>query len=315
MSPLTELLRDRIQREGSIPFATFMEVALYHPEWGYYRGKRDPFGVAGDFYTAEQLQPVFGILLRALARRLPLEAGATVVELGAGRAEMAPYFAGWHYVPVDYARGQLPASFHGLVLANEFFDALPVHLVERRKGRLYEVMVGWRDGFCWETGATAPEPVAAYVARYLPGLEEGQRIEVNLKALEMFDAIDRSLVSGYLLAIDYGYTERELSRFPEGTLMSYRRHRALENVLANPGEQDITAHVNFSALRAHAEARGWRVERFESLQRTLMDAGEEDHFAGALAGEPRRRQQLKALLFSFGEMFRTLLVAREKRPQ
>src|SRR5581483_5973333 len=98
-----------------IPFRRFMEVALYHPEHGYYRHPRDPFGKQGDFFTAEQLQPVFGILIAARIRQLHRAVGEppdfTVVELGAGRREMAPYFAEWRYIPIDVDGGALPASF------------------------------------------------------------------------------------------------------------------------------------------------------------------------------------------------------------
>src|SRR5437588_1398568 len=104
MTPAGELLAGEILRRGPISFRRFMETALYHPEHGYYRRARDPFGKHGDFFTAEQLQPVFGILLaariRELFRAMGEPPGFTVVELGAGRREMAPAFAVWNYVPV-----------------------------------------------------------------------------------------------------------------------------------------------------------------------------------------------------------------------
>src|SRR5262245_47390143 len=107
-----------------------MEVALYHPLHGYYRRARDPFGKQGDFFTAEQLQPVFGILIAAAIRALCREMGEphdfTVVELGSGRGEMAEAFGEWQYLPVEIG-GRLPEHFSGVVFSNEFFDALPVH--------------------------------------------------------------------------------------------------------------------------------------------------------------------------------------------
>ena len=108
MTPLGEILRDEIHRGGPIPFQEFMEAALYHPEFGYYRRLRDPFGIHGDFYTAEQLQPVFGIVIADQIRRLRDRMGApedfTVVELGAGRGEMAEALGEFSYVPVDLER-------------------------------------------------------------------------------------------------------------------------------------------------------------------------------------------------------------------
>ena len=135
-------------------------------------------------------------------------------------------------------------------------------------------------------------------------------MEVNLAALDALDSINAHLEHGYLLAIDYGYTAAELIRFPQGTLMSYRAHRASEDVLAGPGERDITAHVNFTALRSYAGSLHWRTVRMESLTQTLLRAGEADEFREALGDSPQNRQHLKTLLFSMGEMFRTLLLAK-----
>ena len=116
MTPAGEVLAAEIRRDGPISFRRFMEVALYHPEHGYYRRPRDPFGKHGDFFTAEQFQPVFGILIAARIRQLFRDMGEpadfTVVELGAGRGEMADAFSEWRYVPVDIDSGALPATLH-----------------------------------------------------------------------------------------------------------------------------------------------------------------------------------------------------------
>ena len=114
MTRLGEILAARIEREGPIPFWQFMSAALYHSELGYYRRARDPFGKDGDFYTAEQIQPVFGILIaqriRQLWRTMGEPADFTVVELGAGRGEMAEAFAEWRYIPVDLDGGTIGLS-------------------------------------------------------------------------------------------------------------------------------------------------------------------------------------------------------------
>ena len=112
-----------------------------------------------------------------------------------------------------------------------------------------------------------------------------------------------------MFTIDYGYTARESKRFPDGTLMGYRRHASNPDVLIDPGERDITAHVCFTALEDHGKLHGLRSNALESLSRTLLDAGEADQFAAVLAGpdERSRRLQLKTLLFGMGETFRTLL--------
>ncbi len=316
MTPLAEILRDEIAREGPISFRRFMEMALYQQPYGYYRRAPDPFGREGDFYTAEQLQPVFGILMAAVIRGLAPELSAapdfTVVELGAGRAEMAQAFAAWRYVPVDIARGALPARFRGVVLCNEFFDALPVEVVSFLSGCLREMRVGWKERFAWQPAGAAREELAEYIRRYFPAPRDGAVYEVNLDALDWLRRIAGALEQGFLITIDYGYTRAEAARFPRGSLMSYRRHQSDEDVLRDPGSRDITAHVCFAALQEYGETLGLSSVRFETLAQTLLAAGEPDQFAEALeaAGEvarAQRRLQLKSLLFGMGETFRTLI--------
>ncbi|MCC7175603.1 MAG: SAM-dependent methyltransferase [Bryobacterales bacterium] len=314
------ILLEEIMRRGPITFRRFMDVALYHPECGYYRQARDVFGRGGDYYTAEQIQPVFGILIAARIRRLHEEAGRpadfTVVELGAGRGEMAEAFSGFRYVPLEIGAGEWPARFTGVVFSNEFFDALPVDVAARRGGVFLQMLVGWREGrFAWVEGPPVPDEQAEYLARFGAAVEEGAWVEINLDALRWLDEISAHLERGWVFTIDYGYTARELAGFPRGTLMSYRRHAAGEDVLADPGERDITAHVCFTALQDRGASLGLETVRFENLSRTLLDAGEPDGFAEALAAASphealRRRLQLKTLLAGMGEIFRTLIQRR-----
>jgi len=316
VSPLTEMLRDEIRRTGPISFLRFMEAALYDPVHGYYRRARDPFGKQGDFYTAEQMQPVFGILMAARIRALYQEMRAppdfTIVELGAGRGEMADAFSEWRYIQVDLAHGEMPERFRGVVLANEFFDALPVEAITFRDGGFRELRVAWGERFVWAAGPPAREEVADYLRRYFPPPAEGSLFEANLAALAWLERIACALEAGFVFTIDYGYTRAESVRFPRGSLMSYRRHQADEDVLRDPGAKDITAHVSFTALQEHGARLGLATVRFETLAQTLLAAGEPDQFAAALAAstreeELRRRLQLKSLLFGMGETFRTLL--------
>jgi SAM-dependent MidA family methyltransferase len=321
MTAAGEVLAAEIRRDGAIGFRRFMEVALYDAECGYYCRPRDPFGRAGDFFTAEQIQPVFGILLAARMRQLYRAMGEpadfTVAELGAGRGEMAEAFREWRYLPIEVGSGELPAKFRGVAFSNEFFDALPVEVAIGAGGEYRERRVGWRDGrFFWETAGPVSGAAADYLARYGSPPEEGRVMEVNLAALEWLERMGTSMESGYAFTIDYGYRQAELARFPAGTLMSYRRHRAMDDVLEDPGERDITAHVNFTALELHGARCGWRTERFETLAQTILAAGEADQFAAVLdaadASEAlRRRMQLKTLLFGMGETFRVLLQRRE----
>ncbi len=316
MTPAGELLAAEIRRGGPIPFRRFMEVALYHPEHGYYRRPHERFGKAGDFFTAEQIQPLCGRLIAAHVRRLWEAMGHpqdfTVVELGAGRGEMAEAFSLWRYVPVEIASGALPERFRGVVFSNEFFDALPVDVLVFRGGVLREQRVTLeQDRFVWTTGGPAPPELDDYLRRYFPPPEEGRCFEACLDALRWMERIGRALEEGWVCTIDYGLTRTEALRFSCGTLMSYRRHAAREQVLEEPGSQDITAHVNFTALAEYGDACGLRAERLETLSQTLLAAGARDQFASALgsaapAQELRLRLQLKTLLYSMGETFRVL---------
>jgi SAM-dependent MidA family methyltransferase len=321
VTPAGEILAAEIERAGQVSFPRFMEVALYHPQHGYYRRRRDPFGKQGDFFTAEQLQPVFGMLMASEARQFCRAAGvaadSTVVELGAGRGEMAGAFAPWRYIAVEIDEGKMPEHWSGVLFSNEFFDALPVEVVIFRGREFRQQRVGFSNGkFVWETGERASEEIADYLARYCPPPEEGNWYEAGLAALEWVRRIAAALDAGCAITVDYGYTRAEAARFPMGTLMGYRSHVAREDVLTDPGERDITAHVNFTALEERGAELGLRRVSLRTLAQTLLDAGERDQFASVLqvddqAEAMRRRMQLKTLLVGMGETFRVLVQRKE----
>ena len=328
MMPLEEEIAAEIRERGPITFRRFMELALYHPEHGYYQRPRDPFGVEGDFYTNSQLQPVFGRLLARQVEQWYDEMGAptdfTVVEMGAGRGETTTEIQRClptvPCVAMDVSSGELPETFSGVVICNEFFDALPVHSIERRGEALLEHYVALGDrGFEWAQGELSDPRLPDYVERFTPGLAEGQRTEANLAALDQLERIASSFEAGYVLTIDYGYTVEEIAagrRFPGGSLMSYRGHQAIENVLADPGNRDLTAHVNFTALFEHGEELGLTAAPLVTQMRFLMELGEADNFSAALGGgeardkaedNPKHRMQLQTLLFGMGETFQVLV--------
>lgn len=315
MRDLACLLREEIQRCGPIPFRQFMEAALYHPELGYYCRGRDPFGTQGDYYTAEQIQPTFGLLVARFVehawRQLGMPAGFVVVELGPGRREMKPFLGRWNYTGVDLG-DPLPEQITGLVLANEFFDALPVDVVVRRGDHWHLRRVGCDERrFAWVEAEEASSELRDYLESFFPDAPEGQILEVCLEALRWVERISDVLRSGCLLVIDYGYTAREIARFPEGTLMSYRRHRADPDVLQDPGEKDITAHVCFTALEQHLQRSGFHAVRRSTLRQFLLSLGESDAFAFLLEGTSSKERQhrllqLKTLLFGMGETFQVI---------
>ena len=318
---LSEIIASEIRESGPMAFNRFMELALYHPRLGYYSRNRDPFGRDGDFYTNAQLQPVFGRLIAQQLDRWRRAMGSpdsfTVLELGPGRGETGEEIRRCmpdiDWIPVEHDGRWPDRPLVGAVFCNEFFDALPVDLVERCGKGWIEWRVGLSEcGFAWQP-EDRPE-----TRRGLPQIGEGCRIETCERQVATMERIHSVLAKGWVLAIDYGYTHDEVERagrFPEGSLMGYSRHRADPDVLVDPGRRDITAHVNFSALEACGRAAGLEILALQTQQAFLLGAGEPDGFAYALAAdtETRRtalRMQLKSLLFGLGETFRVLAMRR-----
>ena len=301
MTPLAVLIGEEIREHGPIGFDRFMDLALYHPEFGYYRRKHhDPFGKRGDFYTASQLQPVFGRLIARAVSTLRAEIGEPenfrVVELGPGRGEMAEALREFRYHPVEIGSA-LPEKITGVVFSNEFFDALPVRVVERQADRWHERLVTMsQDRFTFVAGPAVNEAT----------FNSNQTIaELHDASFLWIKRIARHLERGFVLTIDYGYTTRETLRFPQGTLMSYHAHTASDDVLSAPGERDITSHVPFDALREAGEAAGLETVRFETLSQFILRLGESDHFQELVRGGGELA--LKTLLYGMGESFRVLL--------
>ena len=287
--PLVTHLRTRIRNEGPLSFRDFMEEALYHPEFGYYNSTRNPIGRQGDFYTSSDLDPIFGKLLARKFAQMASALGVspegfTIVELGAGRGLLARQILEHHHFPYrilersaamrERQRGSLqgfevewmeslPAGITGCVFSNEFFDALPVRRVICRNGALREIHVTSEFS---EVEGDLQEPLEIT-------LLEGQLADINMDARQWIKRIGASLDRGYHLAIDYGYLDREFYARPRGTLMCYWRHQAVEDPYLRIGEQDITAHVNFSDLIREGAAVGLTTEEFKTQMDFLVQLG------------------------------------------
>lgn len=289
-------------------FARFMELALYHPAFGYYRRPADPFGSHGDFFTAEQLRP-FADLIAACAERF---GARQVLELGAGRRDLRHALAPWNYRGLDWDDPCLATGFSGLVLANEFFDALPVHLLQRSHGEWSELAVDYADRFVWRRISLTSPQLLEYAERYGSLAPDGATLEVNLAMTPWLDRLALSLRDAQLLIIDYGYDAAELRRLSDGTLLSYRKHTAHADVLRRPGEFDITAHVNFTELLRLAEARGFQVTLNTSLRNWALALSQGDAFEEQWRSADRRwRLEWKQLLFGMGETFRVILMQKD----
>jgi SAM-dependent MidA family methyltransferase len=298
---LVARIADEIVRDGPMTFARFMELALYDPLGGYYRGAEPRPGRAGDFLTAPEAHPIFGrALARTVAetwRRLGEPSGFTLREYGAGTGALGAAILGGlaaeapaaftavryapleveprrlaaietrfaadglidHLVPGDGSEGA-PAPIEGVVLANEVLDALPTHRVIRHVDGLREVFVGWEDGrFVDVEGAPSTPALVARLAADGVALEDGQRGEICLAADGWVADVGAGLRRGLLLAIDYGHPAPELydpRRRRDGTLRAYLLHQVHDDPYIHVGRQDLTAHVDVSAVERSAGAAG-----------------------------------------------------------
>jgi SAM-dependent MidA family methyltransferase len=295
---LQAIIRERIAEAGAITFADYMNLALYHPQFGYYSAGATRVGWGGDFFTSAHLHPLFGACiarqLMQMWEALKCPAPFVVLEEGAGQgllAKQVQSYAQEHaprlaealcYQTADVGRPSEPASSFAphVILSNELIDAFPVHLVETRGGRLREVYVVERDGRLAEQLDEPSSPdVSSYLERFgIPWQRfgDGWRAEINLRALAWMRATAARLArGGFALTIDYGDVARRLytRERRRGTLLCYYRHTTNEEPLARPGQQDITAHVNFSALIDEGCRVGLSRSRFTTQREYLLGWG------------------------------------------
>lgn len=307
-------LREIIKMEGPITFARFMELALYHPEYGYYNSKDTIIGKEGDFYTSVHVSPLFGEMICEQLAEIDSLLQATVlqiVEYGAGKGFLAldilqtmkskyPHiFAHINYYIIEAGSGlkesqqkllkglgdkvrwassldDVDKAIRGCIISNELVDAFPVHVVEYSEGGLKEIYVAsTEEGIREIRGPLSHPSLAEYFSSMQIQLAEGQRGEVNLSAKDWLKGIGESLAQGFVITIDYGY-EADLLYHPvrkEGTIMCYKKHKLSENPYINLGEQDITAHVNFTALKKWGEEIGLATTGFTNQMHFLFNLG------------------------------------------
>lgn len=348
---VTAEIRRRIAAAGgAIDFSAFMDTALYAPGLGYYASGRDPFGETGDFVTAPELGPVFA---RCLARQCLELFGHThspeLLEAGAGSgalaAELLAELERLGALPAHYgilelssalrARQQQtltarvphlaarvewldcwPESFRGVIIANELLDALPVERFRVQAGGVVQLQVGM-DGerLVWRERPADP----AIAARIAPlGLPEGYTSEIGLQAEAWVRSLASVLDQGAALLIDYGFPRAEFYH-PQragGTLMCHFRHRAHPDPLIHAGLQDITAHVDFTALSGAARDAGLEVLGYTSQAMFLLGCGLEETVAASDARDGaahlRLTNEVNRLTSpaEMGELFKVLAVGR-----
>jgi SAM-dependent MidA family methyltransferase len=217
---------------------------------------------------------------------------------------------------------EIPARIHaGCLFSNELVDALPVHRVVQTGGELKEIFVGFDEGKFVETLAPLSAcAITEYFATQGIALSDGQQAEVGLEACDWITEIGRRMDRGYVLTIDYGHRAAELfdEHHRRGTLLAYRNHRTNENFLDSPGEQDLTAHVNFTALESWGKRTGLETAGYVSQTAFLVALGKGNEFADLYdenqseADRVHARQQLKTLIHPEGMGERFMVLIQEK---
>ena len=288
---LEGLIRAEIASSGQMTFARFMELALYHPELGYYRADAARPGRDGDFLTAPEAHPIFGRAVGRLAvdvwsalgrpsdfviREHGAGTGALAAALMDGLGTQAPELAGvvrYRAVEVEPRRMESlrarlnetmddddGAPITGLVIANEVVDALPTHRVVGTATGIAEVYVAVEDGRLADlTGEPSTPDLAARLDAEGVTLADGQQAEICLEVDGWVTQAARGLDRGLLLLVDYGYRAADLYdriRRPEGTLAAYLGHQVHHDPYRAIGRQDLTAHVDVTAVERAAAAAG-----------------------------------------------------------
>ncbi|MFM7533887.1 MAG: class I SAM-dependent methyltransferase [Rubrivivax sp.] len=322
---------------GWIAFDRYMHLALYEPGLGYYARAHAPFGVlprdGSDFVTAPELSPLFGRALAAQVRQgLQAAQCAEVWEFGGGSGALAEQLlqtlgqAVQRYTIVEVSAAlaarqrerlarfgsrvawaqALPARIEGVVVGNEVLDAMPARLLAFDGTRWLERGVAWHEGrLAFADRPTEARPPAE--GPFVPGTVT----EIHPQAQAFVATLAERLGRGLVLLLDYGFPQDEYYH-PQrtgGTLMCHRAHRADADPLADPGEKDLSVHVDFTALALGAQAAGMEVLGYTSQARFLLNCGIASLMEAATL--PARAAAQKLLTeHEMGELFKVLALGR-----
>jgi len=319
MNPLEQIIVEKIRREGPIPFETFMDMALYHPEHGYYASSVSSLGREGDFFTSPHLHPVFGAMIGRQLCEMWQTMGKPpefdIIEMGAGHGYLAkdifdylqsasenmsafldsaryrivePYahFEKKQRTVLDDSMQNQPnitwvralselKDIKGCIFSNELLDAFPVHLIKVNE-MVREIYVSHSsDKFVEEINDVRLSDIQEYINTFAQKLPAGYRTEINLRIKKWLEDVADVLKEGFVLTIDYGYSAKEYYSDDRtgGTLLCYHKHTLNDSPYRNIGQQDITAHVNFSSLKLWGDALGLKTVGYCPQGTFLTSAG------------------------------------------
>lgn len=349
---LEQLIRQKIHSHSKISFKHFMELCLYHPEFGYYSGVA-PFR---DYYTNVDVPYFAEILAQILYKywheNFNHDSDFKIIELAAGsgklakkimetiKTQMPDFYERLNYIGIEKSSKRLKMceelislfpeklqflpefnykenSLVGIIFSNEFFDALPVHRIFKKENQIFEIFINEN---LKEIFLAPRKEVEDYLLWLGSGPKEGCAAEAHIESREWIKKLCKSLASGFVLTIDYGFETEELySSFrKEGTLLCHFKHQTNKNFYCRLGEQDMTCHINFSTLIK--EAQHWNVKTvaFQTQSQFFIENGLEK-FVKEIPSiqEPRARlrasSSLKSLIHpeGMGGAFKVLLQKKE----
>ena len=310
---LISLIKNEIEKNsGAISFQRYMELTLYAPGLGYYAAGSAKLGAEGDFITAPEISPLFSQSI-ASAILPALNDDQIILEVGAGRGRMAAdillYLKNKNKLPKEYWILELsadlrerqkrtieeifpeflenvkwldvlPDKFTGVVLANELLDAMPVQLFQKKENDINDINVVWNDEhFAFQFKSSFDERLVHRVKNIED--EVGEEFtsnyisEINFSAEDWIKSIAENLQQGVIILIDYGFPRHEYyhAQRSQGTLMCHYRHRTHPDAFVYPGLQDITAHVDFTAMADAALESNLKVMGYTNQASFLMGAG------------------------------------------
>ncbi len=349
---LQELIRQAINQQGAISFARYMELCLYASGLGYYQGGMHKLGRGGDFTTAPEISPLFGRCIAQQIREILEHLGSgDILEFGAGTGQLAidillsleqSSTLPTHYyiieLSADLQQRQkilinqsiphladkviwltcLPTEFSGVIIANEVLDAMPVAKFRYQQHQHYECAVQGQVN-AW---VECTQPLsAAELEQQLDQLEirftEGYTSEVNCVLPGWLASLSQLLTQGLILLIDYGFPQHEYYH-PQrsmGTLMCHYQHLAHDNYFWWPGLQDITAHVNFTAVAQSAYEQGLMLAGYTSQAHFLYSCGLEKMTSSVTSSVMKQyqiSQQIKKLILptEMGELFKVMALCK-----
>lgn len=335
-------MKEKILERNSnmINYAQFMELALYHPKYGYYMKKGEKVGRKGDFITTSNISDIYGRLLAKMYVKETRENGhfPVVCEIGAGNGRFAAAFIDeWKKqtnVPLEYYiveespyhrelqkelipfddrikqidRLEFIKPFKGLIFSNELFDALPVHVIEKKNGELLEVMVSIEDDNLVEKKVPLENKrIEKYIGNSELIIKENQRIEIPLVMESMIKRISTVLEKGMVITVDYGYTDKEWMDpiHSSGSLRGYYKHKQINDPLLYPSEMDLTSHIHFDSLIRLGEKYSLRFIRKQRQDQFLLSIGILDELQNHQDPDPfseisRRNRAIKSLILPTG---------------